>query len=114
VELCFVADAVFVVCGALVAEFHDVVVTCRHSLSEQPLMTQATRQMHLEAQMSRYKRVIIRIQFPDRLVMQAVFRTTETGRHEMLLSVIHSYIEFIYYFYLLTLSVCIVWYHWSV
>lgn len=89
-ELCIVANAVFVVCGALVVVYHDVVVTYRHSLSEQPLMTQATRQMRLEAQMSRYKRVIIRIQFPDRLVMQAVFRTTETGRQEMLLSVIHS------------------------
>jgi len=42
-------------------------------------MTQASRQMRLEAEMSRYKRVIIRVQFPDRLVMQALFRTTESG-----------------------------------
>jgi len=43
-------------------------------------MTQAYRQQHVEAEMSKYKRVIVRVQFPDRLVMQAVFRTTETGR----------------------------------
>lgn len=48
------------------------------NLTEQPLMTQASRRMHLEAEMSRYKRVIVRVQFPDRLVMQALFRTTET------------------------------------
>ena len=42
-------------------------------------MTQASRQVRVEAEMSRYKRVIIRVQFPDRLVMQALFRTTETG-----------------------------------
>jgi len=44
-------------------------------------MTQASRRMRIEAEMSRYKRVIIRVQFPDRLVMQALFRTTETGSH---------------------------------
>jgi len=46
---------------------------------EEQLMTQASRRMRFEAEMSRYKRVIIRVQFPDRLVMQALFRTTETG-----------------------------------
>ena len=53
---------------------------CRRELFDQPLMTQASRQMRIEAEMSRYKRVIIRVQFPDRLVMQALFRTTETGQ----------------------------------
>jgi len=43
-------------------------------------MTQSSRQMHVEAEMSKYKRVVIRIQFPDRLVMQALFRTMETGQ----------------------------------
>lgn len=47
-------------------------------LTEQPLMTHASRRMRLEAEMSRYKRVIVRVQFTDRLVMQALFRTTET------------------------------------
>ena len=54
---------------------------CRRELFDKPLMTQASRQMRIEAEMSRYKRVIIRVQFPDRLVMQALFRTTETGQH---------------------------------
>lgn len=42
-------------------------------------MTQSFRRQQLEAKMSRYKRVVIRIQFPDRLVIQALFRTNETG-----------------------------------
>ena len=52
---------------------------CSRDLHEQPLMTRASRQMRFEEEMSRYKRVVIRVQFPDRLVMQALFRTTETG-----------------------------------
>jgi len=51
-------------------------------------MTQASRRMRLEAEMSRYKRVIVRIQFPDRLVMQALFRTTETGRSALVFIVV--------------------------
>ena len=53
---------------------------CRRDLTEQPLMTAASRRTRVEVEMSRYKRVIVRVQFPDRLVMQALFRTTETGR----------------------------------
>jgi len=46
-------------------------------LQDQPLMTQTQRQQNLEAKMARYKRVVIRFQFPDRLVVQGIFRTTE-------------------------------------
>jgi tether containing UBX domain for GLUT4 len=45
---------------------------------EQPLLTLSSRQRQLEAKMARYKRVAIRLQFPDRLVVQALFRPTET------------------------------------
>ena len=57
----------------------------RRDLADRPLMTQASRQVRVEAEMTRYKRVIIRVQFPDRLVMQALFRTTETGSLLLLL-----------------------------
>jgi len=51
----------------------------RTEMAEQPLLTQGFRHQQLESKMSRYKRVVIRIQFPDRLVIQGLFRTTETG-----------------------------------
>ncbi|ESN94110.1 hypothetical protein HELRODRAFT_180278 [Helobdella robusta] len=47
-------------------------------LTDQPLMTQAMRKMEMEMKMAKYSRVIIRIQFPDRHVAQAVFRPRET------------------------------------
>jgi len=46
-------------------------------------MTQASRQMRIEADMSKYKRVIIRVQFPDRVVMQVLLRPTETGSNSI-------------------------------
>jgi hypothetical protein len=51
----------------------------RHEVAEQPLMTQSLRRQQMEAKMSRYKRFVIRIQFPDRLVIQGLFRPNETG-----------------------------------
>ena len=52
------------------------------AMSEQPLMTQSMRKADLEAKYARYSKVIIRIQFPDRLVLQGVFRARETGNYK--------------------------------
>jgi len=67
---------------------------CRRDLAEQPLMTAASRRTRLEVEMSRYKRVIVRVQFPDRLVMQALFRTTETGRSAPLFMTV-AFVQFL-------------------
>lgn len=49
------------------------------SLSEGgPLMTRAMRQADVEEQLNKYERTIIRVQFPDRMVLQGVFRPSET------------------------------------
>lgn len=45
---------------------------------DQPLMTQAMRMAKIEEQYSKYDRVVIRIQFPDKLVLQGLFRPRET------------------------------------
>lgn len=47
-------------------------------LEDQPLMTSAMRRAHLEAAYSRYKLVTIRVYFPDKLVLQGLFRPRET------------------------------------
>ena len=49
-------------------------------MEDQPLMTQSLRRARLEEEYSQYDRVIIRIQFPDKLVLQGLFRPRETGR----------------------------------
>ncbi|XP_012942287.1 tether containing UBX domain for GLUT4 [Aplysia californica] len=46
-------------------------------MEEQPLMTQSLRNAQAEAAFDHYDRVVIRIQFPDRLVLQAFFRPRE-------------------------------------
>ena len=48
------------------------------SFDDQPLMTASMRQACLEEKMSRYERVVIRVQFADRLVLQGIFRPRET------------------------------------
>ena len=49
-------------------------------MEDQPLMTQSMRRARLEEVYSQYERVIIRIQFPDKLVLQGLFRPRETGK----------------------------------
>ncbi|XP_071107777.1 tether containing UBX domain for GLUT4-like [Haliotis cracherodii] len=48
------------------------------SQADAPLMTQAMRQARLEERYSKYKKVVIRVQFPDKLVLQGMFRPRET------------------------------------
>lgn len=54
----------------------------QNHMSNAPLMTSALRKLEeskkLLRQLSRYKRAIIRIQFPDRTVLQGTFKPTET------------------------------------
>ncbi|XP_052262738.1 tether containing UBX domain for GLUT4-like [Dreissena polymorpha] len=49
-----------------------------HELEDQPLMTSAMRKAHLEELYGKYERVVIRVQFHDKLVLQGVFRPRET------------------------------------
>ncbi|KAK6170397.1 hypothetical protein SNE40_018802 [Patella caerulea] len=48
------------------------------NMEGQGLMTKAMRQAALEARYEKYERVVIRIQFPNKLVLQALFRPKET------------------------------------
>ncbi|XP_067673593.1 tether containing UBX domain for GLUT4-like [Haliotis asinina] len=48
------------------------------NLADAPLMTQSMRQARLEERYSKYKKVVIRVQFPDKLVLQGMFRPRET------------------------------------
>ena len=45
-------------------------------------MTNVMKQAELENRMQTYKQAIVRFHFPDKLVMQAVFRPRETGDYE--------------------------------
>ena len=51
----------------------------RKADSENMLMTQAMRKALWEERFAVYDRVILRIQFPDHMVVQGVFRPRETG-----------------------------------
>ena len=42
-------------------------------------MTLAMRQAQKEEKMERYPRAVIRVHFPDRHILQGVFRPQETG-----------------------------------
>ena len=46
---------------------------------EQPLMTAALRQQQKEARMEKYPRVILRVHFPERIMLQGVFNVRESG-----------------------------------
>ncbi|XP_046572870.1 tether containing UBX domain for GLUT4-like [Haliotis rubra] len=48
------------------------------NVADAPLMTQSMRQARLEERYSKYKKVVIRVQFPDKLVLQGMFRPRET------------------------------------
>ncbi|XP_076001897.1 tether containing UBX domain for GLUT4 [Genypterus blacodes] len=50
----------------------------RKVLEEAPLMTKALRESQMKEKMDRYPKVVLRIQFPDRHVLQGFFRPLET------------------------------------
>ncbi|GFW41308.1 tether containing UBX domain for GLUT4 [Trichonephila clavipes] len=50
----------------------------RTELENQPLLTKEQRDRQILEKLSRYSQTVIRIYFPERLVLQAVFNTTET------------------------------------
>ncbi|XP_072259493.1 tether containing UBX domain for GLUT4 [Pyxicephalus adspersus] len=50
----------------------------RHRLEEAPLMTKALREAQLKEKLERYPKVVLRVLFPDRYVLQGFFRVTET------------------------------------
>lgn len=48
------------------------------SMEEQPLMTQSMRLLQLEQKYGHYERVVVRVQFPDKMVLQGLFKPKET------------------------------------
>ncbi|KAL4648653.1 tether containing UBX domain for GLUT4-like [Arapaima gigas] len=50
----------------------------RKHLEETPLMTKNMRESQMKEKMERYPKVVVRIQFPDRHVLQGFFRPLET------------------------------------
>lgn len=50
----------------------------RKLLEEAPLLTKSLREAQMKEKMARYPKVVLRIQFPDRHVLQGFFRPLET------------------------------------
>ncbi|KAM8945674.1 tether containing UBX domain for GLUT4 [Pelodytes ibericus] len=50
----------------------------RQKLEESPLLTKALREAQLKEKLERYPKVVLRVLFPDRYILQGFFRTTET------------------------------------
>ncbi|XP_074538508.1 tether containing UBX domain for GLUT4 isoform X2 [Halichoeres trimaculatus] len=50
----------------------------RKTLEEAPLMTKSLREAQMREKMERYPKVVLRVQFPDRHVLQGFFRPLET------------------------------------
>ncbi|XP_036386325.1 tether containing UBX domain for GLUT4 [Megalops cyprinoides] len=50
----------------------------RKLLEEAPLMTKALREARMKEKLERYPKVVVRVQFPDRHVLQGFFRPLET------------------------------------
>ncbi|KAM4691462.1 tether containing UBX domain for GLUT4 [Rhinophrynus dorsalis] len=50
----------------------------RQRLEEAPLMTKALREAQMKEKLERYPKVVLRVLFPDRYVLQGFFRPTET------------------------------------
>lgn len=50
-------------------------------MNERPLMTEAMRIAEMEERYKHYEYVVLRVQFPDGLVLQGCFRVRETGWH---------------------------------
>ena len=55
----------------------------RYTEADQPMMTDAMRKARLESRYSKYKRVAIRVYFPDKVVVQALFQPRETGTADL-------------------------------
>ncbi|KAI8741993.1 tether containing UBX domain for GLUT4, partial [Biomphalaria glabrata] len=56
-------------------------------LEDQPLMTKAMKRAQTEALYDQYERVVIRVQFPEKLTLQGVFRPRE------LVSALYSFVQ---------------------
>ncbi|KAJ8366604.1 hypothetical protein AAFF_G00348590 [Aldrovandia affinis] len=50
----------------------------RKVLEEAPMMTKALRESRMKEKMERYPKVVLRVQFPDRHILQGFFRPLET------------------------------------
>ncbi|XP_063817297.1 tether containing UBX domain for GLUT4 [Pseudophryne corroboree] len=50
----------------------------RHRLEEAPLITKALREAHSKEKMERYPKVVLRVLFPERYILQGFFRATES------------------------------------
>ncbi|KAM4664297.1 tether containing UBX domain for GLUT4 [Discoglossus pictus] len=50
----------------------------RQRLEESPLMTKAMKEAQLKEKLERYPKVVIRVLFPDRFILQGFFHPTET------------------------------------
>ncbi|XP_029357709.1 tether containing UBX domain for GLUT4 isoform X2 [Echeneis naucrates] len=50
----------------------------RKLLEEAPLMTKSLREAQMKEKMTRYPKVVLRVQFPDRNILQGFFRPLET------------------------------------
>ncbi|XP_034044510.1 tether containing UBX domain for GLUT4 [Thalassophryne amazonica] len=50
----------------------------RRLLEEAPLMTKASREAQMKEKISKYPKVVLRVEFPDRHVLQGFFRPLET------------------------------------
>ena len=51
-------------------------------------MTSTMRKAKLEEEYSKYERVVIRVQFQDKLVLQGLFRPRETGNTHATISLV--------------------------
>lgn len=51
-------------------------------MDNQPLLTKELRDRQLEQKLGRFKQTVIRVYFPERLVLQAVFEAGETGNFD--------------------------------
>ncbi|XP_073166773.1 tether containing UBX domain for GLUT4 isoform X4 [Lepidochelys kempii] len=51
----------------------------RKRLEEAPLMTKSLREAQMKEKLEHYPKVVLRVQFPDRHVLQGFFRPNETG-----------------------------------
>uniref|UniRef100_A0A3Q2GTS7 ASPSCR1 tether for SLC2A4, UBX domain containing n=1 Tax=Equus caballus TaxID=9796 RepID=A0A3Q2GTS7_HORSE len=51
---------------------------CRKRLEEAPLVTKAFREAQMKEKLERYPKVVLRVLFPDRYILQGFFRPSET------------------------------------
>ena len=48
-------------------------------MTEQPLIPKSLKEAIHEEKYSKYERVVVRVQFPNKFVLQGVFQPRETG-----------------------------------